>query len=70
VPGVIESSGLKIYGQGEWKVPQHGVGKRRTWRKLHLAVDENTGQILAQRLTHKDVDDASQLPELVQEVQQ
>ena len=67
---VIESSGLKVYGEGEWKVRQHGVGKRRTWRKLHLAVDENTGQILAQRLTHKDVDDASQLPELVQEVQQ
>jgi hypothetical protein len=40
---VIDSSGLKVYGEGEWKVPQHGVGKRRTWRKLHLAVDEKTG---------------------------
>jgi len=65
---VIDSSGLKVYGEGEWKVRQHGVGKRRTWRKLHLAVDEKTGQILAQRLTEKDIDDASQLPELVQEV--
>jgi len=64
---VIDSSGLKIYGEGEWKVRQHGVGKRRTWRKLHLAVDEKTGQILAQRLTNKDTDDASQLPDLVQQ---
>jgi len=67
---VIDSSGLKVYGEGEWKVRQHGVGKRRTWRKIHLAVDEQTGQILAQRLTDKDTDDASQLPDLVQQVQQ
>lgn len=65
---VIDSSGLKIYGEGEWKVRQHGVGKRRTWRKIHLAVDEKTGQILAQRLTVKETDDASQLPDLVAEV--
>jgi hypothetical protein len=44
---VIDSSGLKVYGEGEWKVPQHGVSKHRTWGKLHLAVDEKTGQILA-----------------------
>jgi hypothetical protein len=67
---VIDSSGLKIYGEGEWKVRQHGVGKRRTWRKIHLAVDEKTGQILAQRLTVKETDDASQLPQLVKDVQQ
>jgi hypothetical protein len=67
---VIDSSGLKVYGQGEWKVRQHGVSKRRTWRKLHLAVDEQTGQILAQRLTDKDTHDASQLPDLVEQVQQ
>jgi len=65
---VIDSSGLKMYGEGEWKVRQHGVSKRRTWRKLHLAVDEQTGQILAQQLTDKDTDDASQLPALVEEV--
>ena len=67
---VIDSSGLKVYGEGEWKVRQHGVSKRRTWRKLHLAVDEQTGQILAHRLTDKDTDDACQLPDLVQQVQQ
>jgi hypothetical protein len=67
---VIDSSGLKVYGEGEWKVRQHGVSKRRTWRKIHLAVDEQTGQILAQQLTDKETDDASQVPELVRQAQQ
>ncbi|NJM66615.1 MAG: IS5 family transposase, partial [Acaryochloris sp. RU_4_1] len=40
---VIDSTGIKLYGEGEWKVRQHGVSKRRTWIKLHLAVDESTG---------------------------
>ena len=43
---------------------------RRPRRKIHLAVDERTGQMLAQQLTHQDVEDASQLPALVQQVQQ
>ena len=43
---VVDSTGLKVYGEGEWKVRQHGVSKRRTWRKLHLAVDESTHEIL------------------------
>jgi hypothetical protein len=38
---VVDSTGLKVYGEGEWKVRQHGVGKRRTWRKVHLAVGGN-----------------------------
>ncbi len=44
---VVDSTGLKVYGEGEWKTRQHGVGKRRTWRKLHLAVDPATHQIVA-----------------------
>ena len=44
---VVDSTGVKIYGEGEWKVRQHGSNKRRTWRKLHLGVDEATGEILA-----------------------
>ncbi|MBF0602803.1 MAG: transposase [Nitrospirae bacterium] len=39
---VIDSTGIKVYGEGEWKVRQHGYSKRRTWRKLHLGVDEST----------------------------
>ena len=48
---VVDSTGLKVYGQGEWQVRQHGTSQRRTWRKLHLGVDEATGQIVAQTLT-------------------
>ena len=44
---VIDSTGLKVYGEGEWKVRQHGYSKRRTWKKLHLAVDESNSQIKA-----------------------
>ncbi len=55
---VVDSTGLKIYGEGEWKVRQHGYSKRRTWRKLHLSVDENTHEIQALALTEASVDDA------------
>ena len=44
---VVDSTGIKVYGEGEWKVRQHGVGKRRTWRKLHLCVDEATLEIIS-----------------------
>jgi len=40
---VLDSTGLKVYGEGEWKVRTHGYSKRRTWLKLHLAVDPETG---------------------------
>ena len=78
VPIVVDSTGLKIYGEGEWKVRQHGVSKRRTWRKLHLAVDEEkppravcseaTGEILAAELTLSDVGDGQTLPPLLASV--
>ena len=48
---VFDSTGLKVFGEGEWKVRKHGYSKRRTWRKLHLGVDESTGFIHAQVLT-------------------
>lgn len=49
---VLDSTGLKVYGEGAWKVGKHGWSKRRTWRKVHLAMDSNTGQICAARMTH------------------
>lgn len=55
---VVDSTGLKVYGEGEWKVRQHGVSKRRTWRKLHLSVNETTQSIEAVVLTEASVDDA------------
>ena len=65
---VIDSTGLKVYGEGEWKVRKHGYSKRRTWCKLHLAVDEATGMVYAEVLTGNDKDDASQLEPLLEQV--
>jgi hypothetical protein len=62
---VVDSSGLKIYGEGEWKVRQHGYSKRRTWRKLHLSVDEASHQIQAALLTEAGVDDAQAGQQLI-----
>jgi Transposase DDE domain len=65
---VVDSTGLKVYGEGEWKVRKHGASKRRTWRKLHLAVDAKTGMILAEELTENDVGDGEVLPKLLEQV--
>ena len=65
---VIDSTGLKVYGEGEWKVRQHGWSKRRTWRKLHLGVDETTGEVVATVLTDNATDDAAMGPALLDQV--
>lgn len=67
---VVDSTGLKVYGEGEWKVRQHGTSRRRTWRKVHLACDEATNQVLAVTLTTNDIDDASMLKPLLDELTQ
>ena len=65
---VIDSTGLKIYGEGEWKVRQHGWSKRRTWRKLHLGVDETTGEVVAMALTDNATDDGAMVPVLLDQI--
>ena len=65
---VVDSTGLKVYGEGEWKVRQHGWTKRRTWRKLHVGVNEATGEVVAQTLTSHRIDDASQVAPLLAQV--
>jgi DDE family transposase len=65
---VIDSSGFKVYGEGEWKVRQYGWSKRRTWRKLHLAVDEATGEIVAAVASEAGVADDAALPDLLEQV--
>ncbi|MEL7288046.1 MAG: IS5 family transposase [Pseudomonadota bacterium] len=65
---VIDSTGVKVYGEGEWKARQHGVSKRRTWRKLHLAVDEATGEILSAVVTDNNCHDSEVLGELLDEI--
>jgi hypothetical protein len=66
---VVDSTDLKVYGEGEWKVRQHGVDKCRTWRrKLYLAVDANTQEIVAVELTANAVGDAKVLPDLLEQL--
>src|SRR5215203_3144041 len=65
---LVDSTGLKLCGAGEWLVEKHGTRTRRSWRKLHLGVDANTGQIVASALTTHDVDDGSQVGPLLDQV--
>jgi hypothetical protein len=62
---VVDSTGLKVFGEGEWKMRKHGKSKRRTWRKLHLAVNPATHEIEAETLTENGCDDASQVDDLL-----
>ena len=66
---VVDSTGIKIYGEGEWKVRQHGHTKRRTWRKLHLGVDEATGEILAAVVSTNNVCDEDALKDILDGVE-
>ena len=62
---VVDSTVRKVFGEGEWKVRQHGYSKRRTWRKLHIGVDEKTGEIVAAIFSTNDVHDGQMLEELL-----
>jgi len=62
---LVDSTGLKLCGAGEWLPEKHGTKMRRSWRKLHLGMDASTGQIVASVLTTKDVDDCSQVSPLL-----
>jgi len=66
---VVDSTGLKIFGEGEWKVRQHGYSKRRTWRKIHLGLDEATGEVIAMALSTNDVSDGEALPDLLEQIE-
>ena len=63
---VIDSSGLKLFGEGEWKVRQHGFSKHRLWRKLHIGVDEKSQLIVTAELTGNDCGDDKRLPTLLE----
>ena len=65
---VLDRTGLKVYGEGEWKVRKHGYSKRRTWRKLHLAVDAETHEIQAVMVTEAKVDDAEAVDHLLKPI--
>ena len=65
---LVDSTGLKLCGAGEWLIEKHGTRRRRAWRKLHIGVDADTGWIVASELTTHDVDDGSQVGPLLDQV--
>ena len=65
---LVDSTGLRLCGPGEWLIEKHGTRRRRSWRKLHIGVDAGTGQILASELTTSDVDDGSQVEPLLDQI--
>jgi hypothetical protein len=62
---VIDSTGLKVFGEGEWKVRKHGCSKRRTWRKLHLVVSPDSHEIIVETLTDNSVSDCEVYPKVI-----
>lgn len=66
---VIDSTGLKVYGEGEWKVRTHGASKRRTWRKLHLGIDAATGEVVVAAASENSVSDGEMLPGMIEAVE-
>jgi Transposase DDE domain len=66
---VIDSTGLKVYGAGEWQTEKHGARGRRTWRKLHLAVNPDSSEILASELTTNEMGDLSMVGPLLNQIQ-
>ncbi|WP_404294507.1 IS5 family transposase (plasmid) [Microvirga sp. RSM25] len=65
---LVDSTGLRLCGPGEWLAEKHGTCRRRSWRKLHIGIDADTGQILASELTSNDVDDGSQVEPLLDQI--
>lgn len=67
---MVDSTGLKIYGAGQWREEKHGCKSQRQRRKLHLAVDADTGEIIAEVLTDQNNKDISQLTALLDQIDQ
>jgi hypothetical protein len=65
---LIDSTGLKVFGAGQWLEDKHGARSRRAWRKLHLALDADNGEIIAHRLTDQDAGDPSQVEPLLDQI--
>jgi len=67
---VMDSTGMKVYGEGEWKVRKHGYSKHRTWCKLHLGGNPDTGEILAATLTGNNISDDAVVKEMLAQIEQ
>ena len=66
---IMDSTGLKLFGEGEWKVRKHGYSKRRTWRKLHLSVNAETQEIVIAKLTRNSTTDSQAGVEMLEELE-
>ena len=65
---LVDSTGLRRCGAGDWLQEKHGTKTRRSWRKLHIGLDAETGQIVAASLTAKEVDDGAQVGPLLDQI--
>jgi transposase len=65
---LVDSTGVMIYGEGEWLDQKHGIRSRRRWRKLHLGIDAETHEVVAVELTPDDVGDVSEIPDLLDQI--
>jgi len=65
---LVDSTGLQVYGAGQWLEEKHGAKSRRGWRKLHLALDADSGEIIAHTMTDQDAGDASQVGPLLDQI--
>ena len=65
---LVNSTGLRLCGAGEWLLEKHGTKTRRSWRKLHIGLDAGTGQIVAASLTAKEVDDGAEVGPLLDQI--
>jgi Transposase DDE domain len=65
---LVDSTGVKLGGAGDWLVEKHGTSRRRSWRKLHLGIDDDSGEIVAIELTRRDIDDGSRTGALLDQL--
>ena len=65
---IFDSTGLKVYGEGEWQVKKHGPSYRRGWKKIHIGLCVETQQIVVASLSDKDFADSQALPQLLEQV--
>ena len=63
---LLDATGVKIVGEGEWKVKIHGKKKRRKWKKIHIAVDQSSGEIMALEVTDSCIADCTQAESLIE----
>ena len=65
---LVDSTGIKVEGEGEWHARKHGGPKRRVWRKIHLGIDEQTLEVRAVEVTGSHIGDSPMLPELLDQI--